>query len=129
MRFNRRAETGFMEAIISMMAVTMVLSMYLVFVAASATGTDGGTGIDIRMLDIDVRDGYSLSEDYIAEFMEVNELSGIQVHVAIPFYDDDGITFVAGIAEGLVETERAITLVDYQDGRRVLAIVEVSTWR
>lgn len=129
MRLNRRAETGFMEAIVSMMAVTLVLSIYLVFVAASVVGTAEGPGMDIRMLDIDARDGYSLSDDYITEYMEVNELSGIQVSVAIPLYDEEGTVFSSGIAEGLEQTERFIILVDYQDGRRVPAIVEVSTWR
>lgn len=89
---NRRGDMGFGEAVISMIAVVIVLNALIFAVVSYDTGSDH-EGPDFRMLDGHVSEGrYVLdSEEYLQAYFERHGFSGLCLKVSIPTSTEDYI--------------------------------------
>lgn len=118
-----------MEAMVSAMAVVIVLSMYLAFAAASAGASyDPLEDFDPDSLDARIAGGVSISESYPIVYLANNDLDGMSITITVPGYDDRPHTFQIGEADGPMFSSRYTLLLDYDGGRRVPALLEVAAF-
>ena len=126
MILNDRGEMGFNEAIISMMAVSIVLSLFLVFVATtSISAYDPMDGFNPDSLELDAKDGITVSESYMFSCLGIMDICGLTVIVTIPHFHDDSVRFDIGKQSDLFYSQTYIRILDYDNGRAVPAIIEV----
>ncbi len=120
---------GFMEVMVSASAVMMVITMYLAFAAASSmAATDPLDDMDVDSLDISVLDGVTLDEDYMYQCIGGSGLSGMSVSVSIPYFREGSTEFSLGDPEGMEFSRSYILLKEYDNGRVVPVIAEVTAF-
>ncbi len=85
-----RGDMGFMEAMVSMIAVSVVIGMYVALVAtASAAAYSPLEDFDVDSLDADISDGVRVSESYLYMYLGSTDIRGLSVAVSIPYFDED----------------------------------------
>ncbi len=120
------ADMGFMEAMISLMAVIAVLGMYLAFLATStAAAYDPLEGFDPDSLELDVSNGITVSESYLYGCLGSYDVLGIEVSVSIPYFSDQEQTFLVGSTSGFESTSRYVRVLPYENGRCVPVVIGV----
>ena len=129
MHCNNRGDMGFNEAIVCMVAVSIVLMMYLAFAASTAAESyDTLENFDADSLCTDVSGGISISESYLLNYLASSDIRGISVTVLIPLFDDGGKEFVAG-DKGVQNGSRSyLSVLPYDNGRSVPVILKVITY-
>ena len=126
MILNDRGEMGFNEAIISMMAVSIVLSLFLVFVATtSISAYDPMDGFNPDSLEVNVKDEVTVSESYMFSCLGIMDIYGLTVIVTVPHFHDDSVRFDIGKQSDLFYSQTYIRILDYDNGRAVPVIIEV----
>ena len=123
---DRHGEMGFNEAIISMMAVSIILSLFLVFVATSAvTSYDPLEGFDPDALEIEATEDITISHSYLYSCLATMDISGIEVTISVPHFHEEKVVFDAGKITNLQSSRSFMRVIDYLNGRTVPAIIEV----
>lgn len=126
---DTRGDMGFMEAMISAIAVVIVIGMYLAFLLTTVTASyDPLDGFDPLSLEADAENGVSISESYLLMYMVSKGLSGIGVELSIPGYDVGDSSYTIGQTEGPMCSHRYLLLVDYDLGRHIPVIAEVRAY-
>ena len=132
MKFNRKGELGFPEAIMAAMIVTLALTMYIgLFVLNTADGNDtAGVSVDHRIFGgLVLEDGEvagDIETPLISE-MERHGFRGISFLCEIP--GDLGFKsrhVVVGDMEGSISSERFLFSLTSADGRILTAVMEVA---
>lgn len=120
----------FMEGMIATMAVAIVLTAFLGLMAGTAvTGSDPLDDIDPSELTAEIREGefVPLFGDYIAGYADTHGLRGISISTEVPggfCGEHDPVTF--GDVSDPTEVRRFSTVVETDDGRRIVAVHEVA---
>lgn len=120
----------FMEGIVATMAVAVVLTAFLGLVAGTEVEiSDPLDGLDPGELTGEIVAGTyrPFFEEYVAEYADTHGIGWISVSVSIPggFCDrPEAVSF--GEAADPTDVRRFPTVVETDDGRRVISIVEVS---
>jgi len=126
---DRRGEMGFMESLVSMMAVITVVGLYMVFVATSAAATYTPLeDFDTESMDIRLGDGIEMSDSYLYMFLATGKADGISVTVSVPFFSEDSRTVTVGSTDGPEYSEKYLLLLEHSNGRTVPAIAEVRAY-
>lgn len=124
-----RGDMGFMEAMVSMIAVSVVIGMYVALVAtASAAAYSPLEDFDVDSLDADISDGVRVSESYLHMYLGSTDIRGLSVAVSIPFFDEDEGSFSVGDTDGDGFSKRYVRVLDYENGRSVPAVIEVAAF-
>lgn len=120
----------FMEGIVATMAVAVVLAAFLGLVAGTAIEGSGPLdGIDPGELKGEIVAGEyrPLFGDYIAGYADAHGFGGISVRTEIPGdFCGTPETVSYGDASDPTDVRRFSTTVETDDGRRIVAIHEVS---
>ena len=132
MRFNRKGELGFPEAIMAAMIVTLVLTLYIGLFALNAADDGGGPDvhIDHRILgDLTLEDGEITGdiEARLVSEMDRHSYRGVSVICEVP--GDLGFAdrhIKIGSMDGKISSERFVFLMVSTDGRTIPAIAEVA---
>jgi hypothetical protein len=123
---DARGDMGFMEAIVSLMAVTIVIGLYLAFVATSAAAAyDPMERFDIDSLDVDISDGVSIDVSYLYACIAANDIAGISVTVTVPGFLEDVAEFRVGNVAGLEHSRTFLRVLPFDNGRNIPVVVEV----
>jgi len=126
MNGDSHGDMGFAEAIVSMMAVAAVIGLYLVFAATSSVvAYDPLEGFDADALEAYIADGIEVSESYMFMCLGTMDIRGMSVSVSIPHFDEKGCTFSVGSITDLPYSQTYIRVLDYDNGRKVPAVIEV----
>jgi hypothetical protein len=126
---DRRADMGFMEAMISLMTVIAVLGMYLAFLTTSTVAAyDPLEGFDPDSLEVDISDGTSISESYLYGCLGSYDVLGIQVTVTIPYFSDEEQSFLVGRSSEFESSSRYVKVLLYDNGRCVPVVIGVVTY-
>ena len=122
---NGRGEMGFMESMVSFMAVVIVLGLYLVFAASSSvTALSPLDELDADMLIESTAEGPRISGSYAYLYLFNKGLKGMSVTVSVPYFQDtDGMTI--GDVSGTEYSKRFLLLRGYDNGRTLPVILEV----
>ena len=122
---NLHGDMGFNEAIVSMMAVCVVLGLYLLFVASSAVASyDPIEGFDPDALEIEIVDNISVSESYMFTCLGTMDIIGMTVNISVPHFDRMS-SFSVGSESNLEYSQSYLRVVDYDNGRNVPVFIEV----
>ncbi|MCL2148937.1 MAG: hypothetical protein FWH47_06335 [Methanomassiliicoccaceae archaeon] len=132
MRFNKRGELGFPEAIMAVMIVTLSLSAYLGLFALNAANSGGGPDvhIDHRIFDTLVVSRGEVTGDI--EMMLVSEAErhgyrGVSVICEVPGgLGVKGMSVRIGDMDGSIGSERFLCQLRSADGRALPAVIEVA---
>ena len=123
---DNHGDLGFAEAMVAMMAVTVVISLYLVFAATTSIAAyDPMDGFDPDALDVRVDDGVRISESYMFTCLGTMDIRGIRVCVSIPYFVDEGSIFTVGSETDLPYSQTYMRVLGYDNGRQVPVIIEV----
>jgi hypothetical protein len=131
MRFNKRGDLGFPEAIMAAMAVTLSLTLYMgVVVLSAAEEEDSFATVDHRIFsDLSLSDGEvagDIEMRLIAE-MERHGYKGITFICEVPGeLGFEGKRTTIGNMEGRISSERFVFLLNSSDGRQIPAMIEVA---
>lgn len=131
MKFDKRADIGFPEAIMAVMMVTIVLTLYLgAFVINSQTDNKNYTEFDRDIVsDITIVENVVTGDinEKLYKFMEKNELLGITVRCWTPgdIVECD-ISFTVGTMDENIEGTRFIKTIPTDDGRMIPVVFEVA---
>jgi hypothetical protein len=131
MRFDKKADIGFPEAIMAVMMVTIVLTVYLgAFVINSQTDNKDHTEFDQDIVsEITIVENVLIGDinEKLYIFMEKNELLGVTVRCWAPgnIVECD-LSFTIGVMDGNVEGKRFIKTIPTDDGRMIPVIFEVA---
>lgn len=132
MRSGRRGDMGFTEAMLSTMAVVMVLTAY-VAASASMASVQGDLleGFDLGELDGRVEDGSFVPSygGYLEEFVSKSGCSGVSVRAEVPGGFASGDVTVFGDMDGPRDSVTHVSSVDAGGGRRVPTVFEVTVCR
>jgi len=132
MRFNKRGELGFPEAIMAAMIVTLVLTLYMGLLVLNTAEDDRGTDltVDHRIFsNLALENGKIVGdiEKDLTSKMERHGFRGISFTCEIP--GDMGFSYrraVVGNMDGNISSERFVFLLDSADGRTIPAVIEVA---
>ena len=132
MRFNKRGELGFPEAIMAAMIVTLVLTLYMGLLVLNTADDNSGTytPVDHRMFGNLTLDNGEIAGDVETDLiseMERHSYRGISFTCEVP--GDLGFSerrTIVGNMDGNINSERFIFLLDSTDGRRIPAVMEVA---
>jgi len=126
---DRHGEMGFMESMVSMMAVTIVIGLYIAFVATSAATTYAPLNdFDPKSAEITLGDGIEMSESYLYMFLATGKVDGISVTVSVPIFFEESRTFTVGDTSGPEYSATYLLLLDHSGGRKVPAVAEVRAY-
>jgi len=132
MRFDKKGELGFPEAIMAAMIVTLVLTLYMgLFVLNTAEDTCGSdVHVDHRIFGDLILENGEVAGDLevrLASEMERHGFRGISFVCSIPgeLGFEDRHTAV-GSMDGSTSSERFVYLLRSADGRIVPAVIEVA---
>jgi len=129
MMSDRHGEMGFMEAMVCTVAVCIVLNAFIAFSAADSLPEDSAlNGFDAESALLDCSDGIVIDDEYLNRFMISGNLSGISVSVGIPYFAEELAVKTVGDLEGLLCRNSFVLMVEYDNGRHVPAIMEVSAY-
>ncbi|MCL1978878.1 MAG: hypothetical protein FWG60_01795 [Methanomassiliicoccaceae archaeon] len=132
MRFDRRGDLGFPEAIMAAMIVTLSLTLYLGLFALSTVDDGGDTAVRV---DHRIFNGLSLEDGEIVGDIEMRLISeaerhgfkGIIVICEVPGglgFEDRRIS--VGSADGNISSDRFILPLRSSDGRTIPTVIEVA---
>ena len=123
-----RGEMGFMEAMVSFIAVMMVICLYVAFAATSSVSAHSPLGeIDPEQLFEGTADGPRISGAYVCAYAFEKGLKGLKVTATVPtFFGADG--FAYGEGSGAEYTKRFLLLGEYGNGRVLPTILEVTAF-
>ena len=127
---DRRGEMGFAEAMLAVMAVTVVLMMYAGTLSAAVhDGGDPLDALDPDMFRCRVSDGEVLTEfeGYLGGYMSSHGLSGITAYVSVPGFADGRAVGVGG-SDGMIHSRSFSIDVPGDRGRTLVAVVAVTAW-
>lgn len=131
MRFDRRGDLGFPEAIMAVMVVSLSLTAYIGVMAI--TIADDQDDADVR-IDKRLFNGFTIEEDRIKgdieesmiATMERHGYNGITIKCNVPGTQlIDAFSLTVGQMEGDIFSERHLISIKCDDGRTVSAIAEV----
>lgn len=126
---ERRGDMGFMEAMVSFMAVALVLTAFTgVLAVTEVDSADPTDGLDPRMFTgtIESRGFVPGFTGYIDRYVDSNGLSGASVVVTIPGdYCEEPEAFVIGSMDGMVYGRQIPGTVTDDSGRTLPAMFEV----
>ena len=126
---DRHADMGFMEAMISLMAVIAVLGMYMAFLASSSIAAyDPLEDMDPGSLDVDISDGVKVSESYMYRCLGEFDIVGMQVTVTIPYFSNEEYSFMVGKVSDISSSKRFSEVLEYENGRHIPAVIEVVSY-
>ena len=118
-------EMGFMESMVSMMAVVIVIGLYLVFVATTAvTASSPLEELDPEAMVTESQDGPDISRSYVYMFMMNKGLKGMEVSLTVPWYKDTEKASFGEFHEAQF-AKKYILMTDLQNGRETPMILEV----
>ena len=122
---NVRGDMGFMESMVSLMAVVIVIGLYVVFVASTAISANSPLEeLDAELLIEETVDGPRISDSYAYMFVFNKGLKGMSITVSAPFFQYAEETDIGEISDA--EYRRTfLTLEGYANGRTLPTIVEV----
>jgi len=122
---NLHGDMGFNEAIVSMMSVCVIISIYLLFVASSAVASyDPMEGFDPDALEIGVVDDITVSESYMFTCLGTMDIIGITVNISVPHFDRMS-SFSVGSESNLEYSQSYMRMLDYDNGRIIPVYIEV----
>ncbi|MDR0309723.1 MAG: hypothetical protein LBH88_03075 [Candidatus Methanoplasma sp.] len=132
MKFNRRGDLGFPEAIMAAMIVTLSLTAYMGLFALNIAddGNISVTSIDHRTFScLSLADGEIAGdiESRLVSEMERRGLNGISFICEVPGgfgYSSRSVT--VGNMDGRIDCERFLFTLKSQDGRIIPAVMEVA---
>ena len=129
---DRRGGMGFVEAMLAVMAVTVVLMMYMSSVATAVLmEADPVSDLDPEQMTAEVVDrrievGF---EDYLEGFVSEHGINGAAVMVTVPGGFADGpYSTVLGTSAGEVHSRTFSGNIPADHGRTVSAVFEVTLW-
>lgn len=131
MRFDKRGDLGFPEAIFAVMIVTLSLTAFIGIMAITvADDTDEqAIMIDRRIFEkLSVEDGIIIGdiENDIVSAAERYGYGGIGIRCSVPGdLGLDDVSFYIGELNGDIISEKCIVLLSSNDGRAIPAIVEM----
>jgi len=132
MRFDRKGELGFPEAIMAAMVVTLVLTLYMGLFALNTADNGGGPDVhvDHRIFnDLFLEDGKIAGdvELHLISEMERHGFRGISFVCEVPgeLGFEDRHT-VIGSMDGNISSERFVFLLGSADNRVIPAVIEVA---
>ena len=118
-------EMGFMESMVSMMAVMIVIGLYLVFVTSTvATASSPLEELDPEAMVVDSQEGPTVSSSYAYTFMMKKDLKGLEVSLTVPWYKDTELSAFGELTEAVFE-KRYVLMADLSNGRVAPMILEV----
>lgn len=125
MKKNHRGEMGFMESMVSMMAVIVVIGLYLVFVTTSVvTAYSPLEDLDPESLIIDSPGGPEISESYAYMFVMNEGLKGMTITLSVPwFFEPKKMTI--GVSSDAEYSQTFLSMTENPNGRMLPAMVEV----
>jgi hypothetical protein len=127
---DRHADMGFMEAMISLMAVIAVLGLYLAFLTTSTVAAyDPMEGFDPDSLNVDVSDGVKIDESYLYVCLGSYDVWGIGVTVSVPYFSEEGQSITVGRTSEITSTKNFVRVLQYENGRCVPVIIGVVAYR
>jgi len=120
-----RGDMGFMESMLSMMAVVIVIGLYLAFAASSSVGAYSPLDeLDPGLLMEGSPEGPVISESYAYMFMFNKGLRGMTVSISSPHFSDTEEVSIGEIT-GAEYDRRFLLLEGYGNGRTLPTILEV----
>jgi len=126
---DRRGEMGFMEAMVCTIAVCIVLNAFIAFSAADSIPEDSPLGsFDADSVHIDFTERIEVDDEYLARFMISENLFGISISVTVPYFAEEPTIVSVGEQRGLLYRDSYILMADYDNGRHVPIVVEVSAY-
>ncbi|MCL2032596.1 MAG: hypothetical protein FWG96_04955 [Methanomassiliicoccaceae archaeon] len=132
MRFNKRGELGFPEAMMAVMIVTLSLTAYLGLFALNAANNESGAAVHV---DHRIFDNLVLNNGEVAGDIEMQLVSeaerhgyrGISVICEVPGgLGFKGMSVRIGDMDGMISSERFLFQLRSADGRIVPAVIEVA---
>jgi hypothetical protein len=127
---DSRGEMGFMEAMVSILTVTIVISMYLAFAAtASATAYEPLSDFDPESLEFEITDSVQpiLMTDLDTYIID-KDLRGLRITMAIPYFMEGTVVYQTGDEGGLEHQARYFMLLSAVGGRTLPTILEVEAF-
>ncbi|MBR7153391.1 MAG: hypothetical protein IKD00_06605 [Candidatus Methanomethylophilaceae archaeon] len=129
MRIDSKGDMGFLEAVLSAMAVVTVLMAFIGTVSTALVASEVSMdGFDTRMLDAEISEGVFVPYylDYMQDCMDVHGYSSVTVSVSVPggFCEDPG-TVTVGEPGGFKRTLFHTDTVECDSGRTVPVFYEV----
>ena len=125
MIMNVRGDMGFMESMVSLMAVVIVIGLYVVFVASTAISANSPLEeLDAELLIEETADGPRISDSYAYMYVFNKGLKGMSITVSAPFFQYAEETDIGEIS-GAEYCRTFLTLEGYANGRTLPTIVEV----
>jgi len=122
---NGRGEMGFMESMVSMMAVVIVIGLYLAFVTTSAiTSYSPLEELDPESLVLDSQDGPAVSSSYAYMFLMNKGLKGMEVSISVPWFSE-AKEWCFGDISDTGFSRSFLLLMGSDNGRTLPTIVEV----
>lgn len=126
---ERRGDMGFMEAIVSFMAVALVLTAFIgVLAVTEVDSADPTEGLDPAMFTgtVEARTFVPGFSSYIGHYVDVNGISGASVVVTVPGgYCEEPGPFVVGSLDGMLYGRQIPGTVTDDEGRTLPALFEV----
>lgn len=129
MRMDSKGDMGFLEAVLSAMAVVTVLMAFIGSVSTMMVASEiPMDGFDTRMLDAEISDGVFIPfyGDYMQECMDLHGFTSITVRAVVPggFCDDPGELTIGGVG-GFKHTLFHTDVIECDSGRTVPVFYEV----
>jgi hypothetical protein len=131
MKMNRKGDLGFPEAIMAVMVVTLVLTVYIGLFALDSSRTDAtDVDMDRELVDgIIIEDGKVCGDitPELTAFVEKNGYRGILVRCIVPGnIVEGGLEFTVGDMDGTMIGEKFLRTIPSGDGRHIPVIFEVA---
>jgi hypothetical protein len=132
MRFDKKGELGFPEAIMAAMIVTIVLTMYMgLFVLNAADDNEGpDVNVDHRIFNEMTLENGEITGDIetpLISEMERHGFRGISFLCEIPGeFGFESKRVIVGNMDGKISSERFLLTLGSSDGRMLPAVVEVA---
>ena len=130
MRLDKRGDLGFPEAMMAVMIVTLVLSMYIgIFVLNVANEETSDTQVDKDIVKgLTIRDG-RIEGDITMKMVAVSEIEGyrgIVLRCIVPGGLAENEEFSVGNMDGHITSERFLRNLPSDDGKNIPVIFEVA---
>ncbi len=122
---NEHGDMGFMESMVSLMAVVIVVGLYVMFVASTTVSANSPLEeLDAELLIEETADGPRISESYAYMYVFNKGLRGISVTMSAPFFQyGDKITI--GEESDAEYRKTFLILEGYGNGRTLPTLLEV----
>jgi hypothetical protein len=130
MKYNRKGDIGFPEAMMAVMIVSVILTAYLGAFVLNTHNQSEDVEFDENLID-----GLTITEGKISGdpshkltvFMEKHGYRGVMIRCTIPDgIIDSGMEITVGTMDGNIENHRFIKNIKSDDSRVIAAIFEVA---